>query len=202
MRPSARAIHPDELSDFHAVRAELYLAAFELLRLPPSAAVLRRVREQICGARPHLREMRGLKDLDGALEQTSLKEAFEDYARLFGSQGPPVSARCENPGCQVRGEAFAAVAVLPAEERVSELKVLGLLAERTTEALGTSSLPEASILTDVQGRFLVHHAGHCLGAVGEGLRRAASPLYSRVGAALAWLIEEDLRLLGYPDASP
>jgi hypothetical protein len=196
-------VHPDELSDFHAVRAELYLAAFELLRMPPSAAALRRVRDQISGPRPHLRQMRGLRELDEALASTSLKEAFEEYTLLFGKpSGPPVPMRCENPGCQVRGEAFAAVAVLPGEERVSELKVLALLAERTTEALGTSSLPEASILTDVQGRFLVHHAGGCLGALGSQLRQATSPLYSQVGGALAWLIEEDLRLLGCPDASP
>jgi hypothetical protein len=72
------------------------------------------------------------------------------------------------------------------------------LADRTLEALSSGSLPEASILTDVQGRFLANHAGVCLGQLVLGLRKGGAPLYSRVGAALGWLIEEDLRLLGLP----
>jgi len=141
----------------------------------------------------------GIQEFEGALAATTVDAADDEYTHLFKS-AHPVDSRCHNPGCKVRGEAFAAVTVLINEELVSELKVLSLLAGRTTEALATGSLPEASILTDVQGRFLAHHAGRCLGSLATGLREAGTPLYSRVGTALGWLIDEDLKLLGYPGA--
>ena len=201
MRSSARLLHPDELTAFHAVRSDLYLASFELLRMPPSDASLANVRCALSGDVPHRRGNGFIAELFEAMATSSPERAAFEYAQVFVAE-PPLQMRCGNAGCRWRGEAFAAVSVLAGEERVSELKVLGLLANRTLEALGSGCLPEASILTDVQGRFLGHHAASCLSQLVTSLRKGGPSLYSRVGAALGWLIEEDLRLLGQTSRRP
>ncbi|HEY3448355.1 MAG TPA: hypothetical protein VGK67_18505 [Myxococcales bacterium] len=199
MHSPARLIHPDELTVFHAARTDLYQILFELLRMPPREANLAELHRSLTLSAAQRLPHRAIPELQAALSADPAKAATE-FAALFSGEAPAVTMRCANPGCRHRNEAFAAVAVLRGEERVSELRVLGLLAQRTLDALVAGSLPEASILTDVQGRFLGNHAGSCLGHLVTGLRKGASPLYSRVGVALGWLLEEDLRLLGYQEA--
>ena len=182
---------PDLLSDFHAARAGLYRAAFELVREPPGLATLSLARELVSQA---LQLRPGLSALESALAPSARIPEHEEHSRLLA-----LAPRCADPACAPRSEAFAAAALPAVDERAGELGVLWTLAERTTEAIVAGSLPEAAILVDVQGRFLVSHAGACLGVLSARLREAGGPLYSQVGSALASLIEEDLRLLGYPD---
>ena len=200
MPPPARPLHADELTSFHALRTDLYQAVFELLRMPPRDGTLAEVRRLLAGHAARRRDHLGLQELDEALAGAPLERAAREYASLFAGESPAVSMRCPNPGCRHRGEAFAAVEILQGEDRMSELRVLGLLARRTLDALDAGNLPEASILTDVQGRFLGHHAVPCLGQFVTSLRAGGDSLYSRVGVALGWLLEEDLRLLGYKEA--
>jgi len=201
--PSARPLCADVLFDFHAGRASLYEVAYELLRAPPRAAGLRRARERLAASRRSWCAPAPLLWLEEAGSAASSRRASDEHSRLFAATGPALPGRWPDPGAEIRVQAYAAAAVLPLEEeRVSELKVLSELAGRTTEALAAASLPEASILVDVQSRVLVHHAGSCLGDWVTRLRQAGGPLYSQVGTALAWCIEEDLRLLGYPDEPP
>ena len=197
MHSPARLLHPDELTAFHAARTDLYQAIFELLRMPPQAALLSELRQGLCESAARQEQHRAAAELEGALSAVEQSRASGDYAQLFCGDAPCVRMRCANPGCRHRTEAFAASSVLCAEERVGELRVLGLLAQKTVDALAAGCVPEASILTDVQGRFLGNHAGECLGQLVTGLRAGGSSLYSRVGVALGWLLEEDLKLLGY-----
>ncbi|MGC4116510.1 MAG: hypothetical protein QM765_18415 [Myxococcales bacterium] len=200
MRSPARLIHTDELAVFHAARTDLYQLLFELLRMPPREASLAELGRTLAHSTAQRQPHQSLTELGHVLSAVDVGRAATDFNALFSGGLPAVSMRCANPGCRHRNEAFAAVEVLRGEERVGELRVLGLLAQRTLDALVAGSLPEASILTDVQGRFLARHAGACLGHLVSGLRNGSSPLYSRVGVALGWLLDEDLRLLGYQEA--
>jgi len=200
MRSPARLIHSDELAAFHAARTGLYQVLFELLRMPPREASLAQLRRSLAEGDARRQPHRAVAELVQALASAPAEQAGAEFAALFGGEAPAVCMRCANAGCRHREEAFAAVAVLGGEERVGELRVLGLLAQKTLDALVEGSLPEASILTDVQGRFLARHAGACLGQLVSGLRDGGSSLYSRVGVALGWLLEEDLRLLGCQEA--
>lgn len=200
MRSPSRLVHPDELTAFHAARTDLYQIFFELLRMPPRDASLSQLRQSLVHSAGRSPPHRSATELLAALSSSDGSRAGREFAALFSGDAPAVSMRCPNPGCRHRSEAFAAATVLGGEERVGELRVLGLLAQKTLDALVAGSLPEASILTDVQGRFLGNHAGPCLGRLVSGLRKGGSGLYSHVGVALEWLLEEDLRLLGYEEA--
>ncbi len=196
-RPHRALMPSDDLSAFHAARTDLYSAAFELLRHPPGQSVFDRARRALDGGQ-HQRAHRALGELSDALGSASLPRVTDEFTELF--EGPKaLRARCDRPTCRMRGEAFAAADALPTEERVSELLVLSLLAGRTTEALSAGQIPEAAALSDLQGRFLTHHAGSCLGGLAGELQQRQTPFFSRVGTALGWLIHDDLKLLGYPE---
>lgn len=196
MPSSAKPLHADELSAFHAVRNDLYQASFELLRMPPRESSLRAVHKSLGLQAGAPQACQAVRDLEAGLASSDVAQASAAYARLFGGEAPKAAMRCTNPGCRHRTEAFAAVEILRGEDRGSELRVLSLLAGKTIDAFRSGSMPEASILTDVQARFLSHHAVGCLGQLAAGLRDGGDSLYSRVGVALGWLLEEDLRLLG------
>lgn len=185
MRSPARSHGTDALSRFHSARAQAYQALHGLLRAPPSEATLEAARQ-------------GGGRIAEAVDGVAAAAAAEEWTLL----GASLPGRCTEPDSRVRGDAFSAVGVAAAEDRASELLVLAHLARRTTEALAAGNLPEASILTDVQGRFIAGHAGGCLDELAARLCTAGLPVASRVGEALRELVEEDLRLLGYPWASP
>lgn len=194
-----RALAPaDDLSTFHAARTDLYAATFELLRHPPADGLFDRARRSLDVGHQRQLAHRALAQLQEALGSASLARVSEEFSELF--EGPKaLRARCERPSCRMRGEAFAAADALPTEERVSEIHVLSLLAGRTTEALAAGQIPEAAALSDVQGRFLSHHAGACLGKLAGELQESGRPFFGRVGTALGWLIQDDLKLLGSPE---
>lgn len=197
-RPHRSLAPADDLSAFHAARTDLYSATFELLRHPPSEGIFDRARRALDGGSQRQLAHRALGQLDEALSSASLGRVAEEFAELF--EGPKaLRARCERPTCRRRAEAFAAADALPTEERVSEIHVLSLLAGRTAEALGAGQIPEAAALSDVQGRFLTHHAGTCLGSLAGELQQSGMSFFGRVGTALGWLIHDDLKLLGYPE---
>ncbi len=197
-RPHRVLVASDDLSSFHAARTDLYSATFELLRRPPREGTFDEVRRGLDSGSRH-GVHRALGELNEALGRTSLGGVTEEFGELF--EGPQaLQARCKRPNCKVRGEAFAAAEALHTEERVSEIHVLSLLAGRTTRALGARQIPEAAALSDVQGRFLSHHAGTCLGDLSGELQQRGLPFFGRVGTALSLLIRDDLKLLGYPDA--
>jgi hypothetical protein len=197
-RPHRLLVASDDLSSFHAARTDLYSATFELLRRPPRAGIFDQVRRGLDGASRRSAH-RVLGELNEALGSASLGRVAEEFGELF--EGPQaLQARCKRPTCKVRGEAFSAAEALQTEERVSEIHVLSLLAGRTTQALSARQIPEAAAFSDVQGRFLTHHAGTCLGDLSGELQRSGLPFFGRVGTALGGLIHDDLKLLGYPDA--
>jgi uncharacterized protein (DUF1501 family) len=188
----------DDLSTFHAARFDLYSATFELLRRPPREKGFDELRRGLDGGQRRGGH-RALGELQQALAGASVGRAAQEYGELF--LGPnALRMRCRRPGCEVRGEAFASAEVLATEERVAEINVLSLLAGRTTQALAARRIPEAAAFSDVQGRFLSHHAGTCLGDLAGELRESGLSFFARVGAALGWLIHDDLEFLGYPDA--
>lgn len=198
-RPFRRLTPSDELSAFHAARSGTYQAFFELLRMPPRQPALDAARRAVDGCRS-AGDHRALSRMQEALARVSQAEAADEFAHLFSGDGA-IGMRCKWPSCGVREAAFAAANALPIEEKVGEINVLALLSERTTQALVARHIPEAAAFSDVQGRFLALHAGVCQTELAEDLKKSQAPFYSQVGTALGWIIEDDLSLLGYPDAT-
>jgi hypothetical protein len=188
---------PEDLARFHATRAGLYHVFFELLRMPPCPSVAEaaaRVLETVAGDHPAAALLRrALADID-------LDTAGQEYGQLFGGPQPRVAMRCKWPNCGVRDAAFSAADTLAGGERVSEIHVLAVLAERTAQAFAAGKLAEAAAFGDVQAKFLSFHAAACLADMAEELRAARTPLYAGAGQALAALAEQDLQLLGYSGA--
>ena len=185
---------PEELATFHAARSSLYRLVFELLRMPPRPSVFdaaKRTLDELSGAHPAVERLR--QDIGGFDEQA----ASRDYGQLFAAPLPKVAMRCKWPNCGVRDAAFSAADTLAGGERVSELHVLAVLAQRAAGAFEEERLLEAAAFSDVQAKLLSFHAGACLADLAKELKAAQTPLYAGIGAALAVLVDEDLQQLGY-----
>ncbi|MGI5862339.1 MAG: hypothetical protein ACOX6T_09810 [Myxococcales bacterium] len=188
---------PEELATFHAARSTLYRHLFELLRMPPRPCAFdaaRRALDELAGAPPAAETLRQAL---GAFDEQA---ASRDYGQLFAPPQPKVAMRCKWPNCGVRDSAFSAADTLASSERVSELHVVSVLAERAACAFEAKRLPEAAAFSDVQAKLLSFHAGACLADLAEELKAAQTPVYAGIGAALALLVEQDLQQLGYSGA--
>lgn len=191
-QPNALPTRPEELSSLHQGRATLYQALFELLRMPPRAEMLSAVAAMLDS------QAAGLccvPELSAALRGADLETARAEFGQLFASAKPLVAMRCKRPNCGVRDSAFTAADTLSGSERVSELHVISVLAERAAQAFSAGKLPVAAAFSDAQAQLLSFHAGACLADLAEEIESGSAKLYATVGKVLRCLIAQDMKLL-------
>jgi hypothetical protein len=195
-RHSPRLISAHDLAVFHAERARLYGATADVIRATPTPSMFDQVRaylEGVVDGRSH----RAIRELQGAFTDASVDEAAGELAALRrGGQ----SFDCPDAGSSARNLACAAAEIRAAPDYATELSALSILAERTSRTLSAGALSAAAAAQEAQMNFLRDHADSCLCALAHALERTPYRVYSRVGRALGFALEDDRLLLGPPNA--
>jgi len=178
-----------DLAEYHAERERLYAAAVLLLDAAPDPRVLTAVRHLL------RRDAAVVDPLKVALSDSRGARAGDAYARLFEGAHPAIKLRCHTARWATHDEAFTAAGVPLSPDVRAELRALAVLADRTAHALDDGDMSAAAALSDVQARFLRHHAGACVSELAMDLIQSGEPFYLALGGTLAEQIAEDLRLL-------
>jgi hypothetical protein len=197
-RPMATRSRAPELSEFHTERMRVYAAASMLLSHPPAPRTLAELRVTFDATLRLAPESRAHRELCAALCAPVSGAASEEFSRLFQAPQAAETLACSAPLSAERHAVYAAALEPSDGSRSSELRAIAVLADRTAWAVARGEFAEAGSLCDVQARWL-HREGHaCLEWLQSALDRSDTPFYRRVGLAVRFQIEDDMKHLSLP----